>query len=292
MGSHLIPKLLQRGHSIVNLTTKRTIRETYDPKFMESYWSPKEAKIDHIIFDKADAVINLAGFSVSNRWTKENRTRMIDSRIDSTGLLVSAILDNQVPIQTFVSASASGFYSSSDVTQSEEEIKGTGFLPDLTADWENASTSLSHNGIRRVIFRIGVVLAAEDGALVKMLPFFKLGLGSAVGSGKQWMSWIHIEDLCEMFVFAVESKNLTGTYNAATPYPVSNKDFSALLAQTLKRPFILPKVPAFALKLAFGEMSSLLLESRKLSSKKIENAGYRFVYPELSGALKQLLTQK
>ena len=289
VGSHLIPKLLQRGHTIVNLTTKRNLEDTGNINFKESYWSPAEGKIDHTIFDQADAVINLAGFSVSNRWTKENQKKMIDSRIDSTGLLVRAILDNQIPIKSFVSASASGYYPSSDDIQSEDEQKGIGFLSDLTDEWENASALLSENGIRRVVYRIGVVLAAEDGALMKMLPFFKLGLGSAVGSGKQWMSWIHIEDLCEMIVFAVENKNLNGVYNAATPYPASNKDFSAILAKTLNRPFILPKVPAFALKLVFGEMATMLLESRKLSSKKIETAGYKFVYPELSGALKQIL---
>lgn len=289
VGSHLIPKLLQRGHSIVNLTTKRNSASSKSNNFSESYWSPSEGKIDHTIFDGADAVINLAGFSVSNRWTDDNRKKMINSRIQSTDLLVKAIIDNEVPVKTFITASASGFYASSEKLLSEDENKGVGFLPDLTAEWEKASEMLTRHNVRRVALRIGVVLAKEDGALVKMLPFFKMGLGSAVGSGKQWMSWIHIDDLCNMFIYALDNNNLEGIYNAASPNPSTNKEFSAELAKALGKPFFLPAVPEFALKIAFGEMASMLLESRKLSSRKIENTGFKFTYPAIGAALKQIL---
>ena len=216
---------------------------------------------------------------------------MIESRLQSTNLLVKAIQSTSTGPKIFVSASAVGIYPSLPELQDESAKAATGFLADLTRQWEEASAPLS-SSVRRVVLRIGVVLDEKEGALAKMLPIYKLGMGSATGTGQQMMSWIHAEDLANAFLFALESNNMNGIYNATAPQPVSNKTFSSALAHQLGKPHFLPTVPGFALKLLFGEMATMLLNSQNISCTKLQQAGFKFQFENLQGALSNILPKK
>lgn len=287
VGSHLINVLTQRGHQVINLSTRAL--QSNLPQVKHVQWNPEKNELDLSAFDGVDGVINLAGYNVANRWTEKNKALMISSRLNSTQLLVNSIKQLQHKPKVFVSASAVGIYNSSLALQTEEASPAQGFLADLTMQWELASLPLNQD-LRRCILRIGVVLDKHDGAIAKMLPFFNLGLGSATGSGNQYMSWIHLHDLANMFVYALENEHIVGTYNATAPSPVTNKEFSKSLAEALGKPFFFPAVPAFGMKLLFGEMATMLLNSQNISSKKILDAGFTFAYPELKPALHQLLS--
>jgi uncharacterized protein (TIGR01777 family) len=287
VGSYLIKLLLDKGHEVVNLSTRKM--QSPNPKLTHMQWNPDTQFIPSNAFDGVDGVVNLAGYNVANRWTEANKALMISSRLNSTQLLVESILRLERKPAVFVSASAVGIYKSSLEMQTEEATPALGFLADLTAQWEEASTKLE-NELRRCVLRIGVVLDKQDGAVAKMVPFFKLGLGSATGSGEQYMSWIHLHDLANMFVFALENNHVRGIYNATAPVPTTNHMFSKCLSQAMHKPFFLPAVPGFALKLIFGEMATMLLNSQRISSKKIEDAGFAFRYRELKPALSQLFS--
>jgi uncharacterized protein (TIGR01777 family) len=287
VGSYLIKLLLDKGHEVVNLSTRNMQSST--PRLTHLQWNPEKNFIPSNAFDGVDGVVNLAGFSVANRWTKANKELMTSSRLNSTHLLVETIMRLEQKPTVFVSASAVGIYKSSLEMQTEESASANGFLADLTAQWEEASTKLESE-LRRCVLRIGVVLDKHDGAVAKMVPFFKLGLGSATGSGRQYMSWIHLHDLASMFVYALEHSQVRGIYNATAPVPVNNHEFSKCLAEAIHKPFFLPAVPGFALKMLFGEMATMLLNSQRISSKKIEDAGFEFRYRELKPALTQLFS--
>jgi uncharacterized protein (TIGR01777 family) len=186
-----------------------------------------------------------------------------------------------------VGASASGYYKNSDEIQDETAAVGTGFLADLTAQWENASASLLPS-IKNIHLRIGVVLSANDGALKKLTPIFKAGIGSAVGDGQQYMSWVHEDDLVRLFIHCLENPVESGIYNATSDNPVTNFEFSKCLAQVLHKPFFLPKVPSFVLRILFGEMSQLVLVSQRLSNKKTRDTAFEFQYKKITNALEAL----
>lgn len=291
VGSHLIPKLIQKGHRVVNLTTSREKSARPFLGAQQVYWNPNTGELDSAALKGIDAVVNLAGFNVANRWTAANKENMASSRVKSTHLVMQKLQEVGVQPTVFVSAGAIGIYAPSFNVQDESAAIGQGFLANLSTAWEEASEGLP-DSTRRVVLRIGVVLNAQEGAVAKMLPFFRLGLGSAVGSGKQWMSWIHVEDLASMFVFALENGGLRGIHNAVSPQPVTNAEFSKALAHALHKPFFLPPVPAFALKLLFGEMASMLLVSQKISAQKITNAGFTFAYSDLNHAFSSLFQHR
>ncbi|MEN9347507.1 MAG: cell division inhibitor [Bacteroidota bacterium] len=283
VGSATIQLLLENGHTIYNLTTQKALRSEH-AKVHHIYWNPKSGEVETSAIPAIDAVVNLAGFSVANKWTKENKEKMISSRIESTRLLVK--ISGQA--HTFVSASASGIYRDTDEWQDEQSAFANDFLAQLSITWEEEAQKARVNGARVALLRIGVVLDQREGALGKMIPFFKMGLGSAVGRGSQYMSWIHLHDLARMLVFAVENKTVEGAYNAVAPAPVTNKQISKSLAKALNRPFFLPNVPAFALRLAFGEMADMLFTSKRLKSEKIQQAGFTFQFPDVDSAMRDL----
>lgn len=285
VGSAIIQKLIARGDEVINLSTSKTSSSN---GIRHIKWNPKKGEISESI-PQVDAVINLAGYSVANKWTKENKAKIVDSRLDSTSLLMRIISEMQNKPEVIVTTSASGYYAPSYLVQDENSPAGTGFLSELCVDWENATLKAEELGIRRVILRVGVVLAKGEGALGKMLPFFKLGAGSATGSGKQYMSWIHLDDLANMYVHAIDHKDVSGSYNACSPSPVTNYEYSKTLAKTIHRPFFFPNVPKFALDLLFGEMSSMLLNSQRLSAQKIIQTGFTFRFSAIKTALKDLL---
>ena len=209
---------------------------------------------------------------------------MIDSRIDSTRLLVKICGQPA----SFVSASASGIYADTDEWQNENSSYANDFLAELSKTWEYEALQIKSPDTRVAILRIGVVLDEKEGALGKMVPFFKLGLGSGVGRGTQYMSWIHLNDLARMLVFALENKKVEGVYNAVAPEPKTNKEVSKALAKALGKPFFLPNVPAFMLRFVFGEMADMLFTSKRLRSEKIQQAGFTFDFADIDSAMNDL----
>jgi hypothetical protein len=239
---------------------------------------------------EADAIVNLGGEPIAQRWTREAKKKIRESRIMGTRRLVQALSQLEKRPGVLVSASAIGYYGNrGDEILTEASAPASGFLAELCKEWEREAEAAEPLGIRVVRLRIGVVLGA-GGALARMLPPFKMGVGGRLGSGKQWMSWIHIDDVAGLIRFALEQPLLQGPVNATAPNPVTNAEFTGILARALGRPAFMP-VPAVALKTLFGEMSSVLLDSQRVLPRAAESAGYSFKFPELAGALNQILTK-
>jgi uncharacterized protein (TIGR01777 family) len=238
-----------------------------------------------------DAVINLAGEPIAQRWTEPAKKRIYDSRVAGTRRLVSALSTQSRRPRVLVCASAVGYYGSrGDEILTESSPPGSGFLPRLVTDWEQTARTAEALDIRVVSLRFGMVLG-HGGALAKLLPPFRLGAGGRLGSGRQWMSWIHIDDVVSLILFAMENAAgvpLSGAVNATAPYPVTNDEFTRRLGAALRRPAIFP-IPVFALKLLFGEMSEVLLDSQRVLPATAQAAGFHFQYPDLSAALKNIL---
>lgn len=237
-----------------------------------------------------DAVVHLAGESVVGRWTAEKKKAIRDSRVLGTRHLVAALAQAEVKPRVLVCASAVGFYGDrGDELLREESPSGQGFLPEVCREWEDASRIAGDAGIRTVNIRIGLVLSAKGGALAKMLTPFKLGLGGRIGSGQQWWSWIHVDDIVGGIHHAMRSESLAGAVNLVAPNPVRNAEFTRVLASVLGRPAFFP-VPEFALRMAFGKMAAgeLLLSSQRTEPGKLLAEGYEFRFRELRGALENL----
>lgn len=237
-----------------------------------------------------DAVVHLAGESVVGRWTAEKKKAIRDSRVLGTRHLVAALAQAEVKPRVLVCASAVGFYGDrGDELLREESPSGQGFLPEVCREWEDASRIAGDAGIRTVNIRIGLVLSAKGGALAKMLTPFKLGLGGRIGSGQQWWSWIHVDDVVGGIHHAMRSESLAGAVNLVAPNPVRNAEFTRVLASVLGRPAFFP-VPEFALRMAFGKMAAgeLLLSSQRTEPGKLLAEGYEFRFRELRGALANL----
>ena len=237
-----------------------------------------------------DAVVHLAGESVVGRWTAEKKKAIRDSRVLGTRHLVAALAQAEVKPRVLVCASAVGFYGDrGDELLREESPSGQGFLPEVCREWEDASRIAGDAGIRTVNIRIGLVLSAKGGALAKMLTPFKLGLGGRIGSGQQWWSWIHVDDIVGGIHHAMRSESLAGAVNLVAPNPVRNAEFTRVLASVLGRPAFFP-VPEFALRMAFGKMAAgeLLLSSQRTEPGKLLAEGYEFRFRELRGALANL----
>jgi uncharacterized protein (TIGR01777 family) len=237
-----------------------------------------------------DAVVHLAGESVVGRWTAEKKKAIRDSRVLGTRHLVAALAQAEVKPRVLVCASAVGFYGDrGDELLREESPSGQGFLPEVCREWEDASRIAGDAGIRTVNIRIGLVLSAKGGALAKLLTPFKLGLGGRIGSGQQWWSWIHVDDVVGGIHHAMRSESLAGAVNLVAPNPVRNAEFTRVLASVLGRPAFFP-VPEFALRMAFGKMAAgeLLLSSQRTEPGKLLAEGYEFRFRELRGALANL----
>ena len=238
-----------------------------------------------------DAVVHLAGESVVGRWTEEKKKAIRDSRVQGTQNLATALAKSETKPRVLVCASAVGFYGSrGDEILREESPGGQGFLPEVCREWEGASRIAAEAGIRTVNLRIGLGLSAKGGALANMLKPFKLGLGGRIGSGQQWWSWIHVDDMVGAIHQALRTESLSGPVNLVAPNPVRNVEFTKVLASVLGRPAFFP-VPEFGLRLAFGKMAAeeLLLASQRVEPGKLEASGYAFRFRELRAALENLL---
>ncbi len=240
-------------------------------------------------FTGVDAIVHLAGETVAQRWEPWTKRLILSSRVDTARQLREA-LENSPAVrpQAYISASAIGIYGDrGEALLKENELPGSDFLSDVCVDWEKSAQAFRAKVGRVAIFRFGLVIGPGGGAMAKMLPAFKLGLGGRLGSGEQWMSWIHVDDLVNMLLFAMDDSAIKGVYNAVSPVPIKNQEFAATLGQALRKPARLP-APAFVLRLLLGDMSSMLLGSQKVSAEKISAAGFRFRFPGLAEALKNL----
>jgi uncharacterized protein (TIGR01777 family) len=286
VGRRLCAELQRDGVEVI-----RAVRRPIGPQPNELSWNPDFNQIEAAKLEGVDAVVHLAGENISeHRWTDAFKRRIRESRLRGTRLISETIAKLASKPRTFVCASAIGYYGNrGDETLTESAAPGDDFLAEVCREWEAACQPARDAGIRVVNLRIGVVLSAEGGALKKMLTPFKLGLGGKIGSGRQWMSWIAPDDLSSILQFALANESLSSPANAVTPNPVTNVEFTKTLGRILGRPTVFP-MPAFAAKLAFGEMAdALLLSSTRVVPQTLTQAGYQFKYAELEPALRHLL---
>jgi uncharacterized protein (TIGR01777 family) len=253
-------------------------------------WDPEQGTIDTKALEGFDGVVHLAGDNIaSGRWTDAKKNRIRESRIKGTRLLCEALASLSSPPKVLVSASAIGFYGDrGDQTITEESAPGKGFLAEVCRQWEEASKAVEAKGIRLVNLRIGIVLSTEGGALKQMLPPFQMGVGGRLGSGKQYMSWVALDDLCGIIAYSLSHDDLQGPINAVAPNPVTNNDFTSALGAALHRPTIFP-VPGPAIQLLLGEMADeLLLSGAKVQPTKVLASGYKYSHPQVGPFLSQL----
>ena len=286
VGRALAERLRDAGHTIVPLVR-------HDPAPVGTVlWDPTSGRFDHAACEGIDAVVHLAGESVAaGRWTAARKRRIRDSRVAGTRLLVDGLRELEAPPAVFVAASAIGIYGSGgDDELTEDSPFGSGFLADVCRDWESASAPIEAVGTRRVLIRIGLVLARDGGALPRMAAPIRWFVGGRLGSGRQWMSWISRDDLCAIFERALADSNLNGVYNAVAPMAVRNAEFTRVLARVLRRPAFLP-VPNLALRIAVGELATEILASARVVPWRLLDAGFRFGDTELEPTLRRLLTE-
>ena len=291
VGSRLAEMLLDAGHDVALLS-----RQPGEGGRVRSFgWNPAKGTIDEAAVPFAEAIVNLAGSNVGEgRWTSERKRDILASRLDGLALLHRELAKPGHCVHTLVSASAVGRYGDAgDAVLSETAPLGPpdDFLAQVVRQWEEAAAPIAALGLRVVLPRIGVVLALEGGALQQMARPVKLGAGAALGSGKQWISWIHRDDLCRLLLAMLEQPAWAGPYNAVATYPATNEAFTEVLAAALHRPLLLPHVPAFGLRLALGEMSAIVLASQRVSNAKALAQGFAFDYPDLKAALAAIYVQ-
>lgn len=253
-------------------------------------WDPDTGTIDRAGLEGIEAVIHLAGASIAERWTPEHKARIRESRVRGTRLLSEALAEQARPPRVLICASAIGYYGDrGDEWLTEESPPGTGFLADVCQQWEAAAEPARRRGIRVVNLRIGIVLGRQGGALARVLLPFRLGLGGTIGCGRQYWSWIAVDDLVSAFLHAVVTDSLNGPVNAVSPMPVTNREFTRTLGRVLARPTIFP-LPAPVARLLLGEMAdALLLASARVRPVRLLESGFQFRYPDLESALRHLL---
>ena len=286
VGQALTRLLEKEGHSVRHLSTQKGASPG------RFYWDPQQGYLDSAALEGVSHVIHLAGANVAERWTTAHKKAILDSRIQGSAALetaIAALPDTSRP-NVFVSASAVGIYPNHpDHLYTEEAGHPQGFLGEVVQKWEASVDRLADLGLRVAKLRIGIVLGKGGGVLDTLLPIFTWGLGAPLGNGRHWMPWIHVDDLARQFAYLALTDTATGIWNGVGPYSVTNADFSRTLASTLRRPYFLPYVPAWALRLLMGEMAQVGLMSTRCSAAKWEAAGFNYDYPTLESALKNLL---
>ena len=286
VGTELSQLLTSAGYKVTHLSRNPTQKH-----YQTFYWDVKKGEIDDEAIQTADAIIHLAGAGVSDkRWSDAWKKEIYDSRIDSTKLLREKVKELNPNLRHFISASAIGLYGwdTGDKLVDESTEKGEGFLADVVEDWEKEVKEFEKLQIKTSKVRIGIVLSEKGGALVEMVKPIRFGVGAPLGSGNQYMSWIHIKDLCGIFSHLLQN-SIEGVFNGVAPNPKTNKAFTKSVASQLKKPLWLPNVPKFALRLIVGEMSDILVGGNRVSSKKIEDTGFNFQFAALDDALQDLL---
>ena len=287
IGTSLVASLTSNGHEVTRLVRRQ-------PKSGEkaARWDPMAGTIEASAIEGVDAVVHLAGENIAERWTAAKKARIRDSRVKGTQLLCETLARLSSLPKVLVSASAIGYYGDrGEAILTEESPPGRGFLAEVCRAWEAATEPARQHGMRVVQLRFGVVLSPAGGALAKILPPFRIGLGGVLGSGRQYMSWIALDDAVGAIQHAIVTDALQGPTNAVAPQAVTNQEFTKTLGKVLGRPTVFP-LPAFAARLMFGEMADeLLLASTRIQPAKLPASGYRFRYPELADALRHLLAK-
>lgn len=287
VGQCLCKLLLERGYSVALLGRSKSNIPNVDVY----KWDILFGYVEKEAFDNVDFIIHLAGAGIAEkRWTIERKKEIVSSRTESAKLIFDNLKNSKKLPKAFISSSAVGFYGAvtSENIFDETSPSSYDFLGDTCLKWEQSADSFSSLGMRVVKIRTGIVLSEKGGALDKLLLPVKFGIGSALGDGKQYMPWIHIDDLCEIYLKAISDSSLNGEYNAVAPEHINNKDFTKVLCRILQKPFWFPNVPSFAMKLLFGEMSQILLKGSRVSSEKIRKTGFIFKHPKLEYALRDL----
>jgi len=286
IGRRLTELLLERGYTVSHVGRSRRV-----DKVQSFVWDVRKHVIEPGAFKGVTTVVHLAGAGVAEkRWNAERKKEILESRTKSSDLLYDELKKGRHNVTAVISASAIGYYGINDneVFYTEDSPPGNDFLADVTRQWEESVDKIKSLGIRVAKMRIGIVLSNKGGTLKELEKPIKLFVGAPLASGKQQVSWVHIDDVCGMFVKAIEDESMSGAYNAVGPYPVTNKVLTKEIARVLKRPLILPNIPAFVLKVAVGPMAEIVVTGSKVSSEKIQKAGYVLQYKTLEQALTNL----
>ena len=285
IGRELVRRLEESGHTTTSLTRRPPVKST------QRQWNPKSDSVDAGLLEGCDLLVHLAGENIGEgRWTEEKKRRIRESRVQTTRMLSEGISQLETKPKALIVASAIGFYGNrGDEIMTEESDPGDDYLAGVCREWEQAADPAREAGIRTVHVRTGVVLSKEGGALASMITPFKLCLGGQIGNGQQHMSWISIEDIARLFQFVCEEESIAGAINGVAPNPVTNREFTKTFGRVISRPTIFP-MPAFAAKLAFGEMAeALLLSSTRVLPEKASVSGFQFHHPHLEEALRSVV---
>ena len=288
IGTRLTEMLIEKNCEVAHLS-----RNSKPGKIKSYAWSVENGTLDGRALANTDAIIHLAGTGIAEkRWTQKRKQEILESRTKSTQLLFDCLHNSNRQVKTFISASAIGYYGFRGNEEFTEASKpGSDFLAQVVSQWEEEVDKIQSLNIRTVKIRTGIVLSEKGGALTEMVKPIKWGVGAPLGSGDQYLSWIHIDDLCRMFLFALENESMRGAYNGTALEAVTNRQLTKAIAKTLKKPLWLPHVPAFVLKVMLGEMADMVVQGSVVSSEKIRNAGFRLQFPDLDLALSDLLAR-
>lgn len=289
IGSRITALLEAKGYTVAVLSRN----PNFVRKIPAYHWDPNAQVIDPACLEDTVGIIHLAGAGIADkRWTEQRKAEILHSRTRSTALLYKLLSENAHSVTSIVCASAIGYYGNDgEELKTEESPSGTDFLSEVTLAWENAIDTLNTLNLRLVKIRIGIVLSMDGGALQKIALPIQWWAGAPLGSGKQYMSWIHIDDLCALFIFALRNTQLEGVYNGVSPQPLTNEVITREVAKAMNKPLFLPHVPAFVLKGLLGEMAMLVLGGARISADKTLKTGFRFKFPEISEALYNLLSE-
>ena len=287
IGTRLSQLLQEKGYDPIHLSRRQRPNAPY-PTYQ---WDAEGGTIEEEAVQAADYVINLAGAGIADKpWTKARKALIISSRVKTARLFKEAFERTGHQPKAYISSSAIGYYGDRGETLMTEEAEaGSGFLSESTIAWESAIQEVAQTGVRTVGIRIGIVMSTQGGALEKMLIPFRFYTGTYFGDGQQWYSWVHIDDICRLFIHAMENESMNGFYNGVAPNPVRNKTLVEQIKNAMNSPAILVPAPAFALRLAMGEMADAILDSTKVSAEKTQSTGFNFQFPEIDKALGDLL---
>jgi uncharacterized protein len=297
IGTALTQLLLSNGYKVIILS--RSAKKSNTTNLSYATWSVEKQTIDATAIQEADYIVHLAGAGVADkRWTIKRKKEIVDSRTQSSALLVKALKENANQVKAVISASGIGWYGEDATIPNpkpfvEADLHDAGFLGDTCKQWESSIDPVTDLGKRLVKLRTGLVFSNAGGAFPEFKKTTKLGVASILGSGKQVVSWIHVYDMCRLFLYAIENQELSGAYNAVTATPVSNKALTIAIAKKIKGKLFIPvHVPGFVLKIVLGEMSIEVLKSATVSAQKIKDAGFQFTYPTVEAALNELISHK